>query len=108
LTKTWNIERAANDHIHTKHLDNGTMSAPEQPIIADKDIYDPLVKELERHKAYVVDAEEKAKLDQYMVGCTAHSGQTPKVHSARPGQVPALNSQGRRHRDSGRRHHPRR
>ena len=43
--------RAANDLILSKHFDYGMICATEQAIIADKDIYDPLVKELKRRKA---------------------------------------------------------
>ena len=32
--------------------------------------------------------EEKAKLEQYMFGCTAYSGQTPKLNSVVPGKSP--------------------
>ena len=35
-----------------------------------------------------MNAEEKAKLEQYMFGCTAYSGQTPKLNSVVPGKSP--------------------
>ena len=57
-------------------------------IIADKEVYAPLIKELKRRKAYFVNDEEKAKLEQYMFGCTAYSGQTPKLNSVVPGKSP--------------------
>jgi len=62
--------------------------ATEQAIIADKEVYAPLIKELKRRKAYFVNDEEKAKLEQYMFGCTAYSGQTPKLNSVVPGKSP--------------------
>ena len=54
------IERAANDLILSKHFDYGMICATEQAIIAHKDVYDPLVKELKRRKAYFVNPDEKA------------------------------------------------
>ena len=88
VDKNVDVVRAANDLILSKHFDYGMICATEQAIIADKDIYDPLVKELKRRKAYFVNAEEKAKLEQYMFGCTAYSGQTPKLNSVVPGKSP--------------------
>ena len=82
------VVRAANDLVLSKHFDYGMICATEQAIIAHKDVYAPLVKELKRRKAYFVNAEEKAKLEQYMFGCTAGSGQTPKLNSVVPGKSP--------------------
>ena len=82
------IERAANDLILSKHFDYGMICATEQAIIAHKDVYAPLVKELKRRKAYFVNADEKAKLEQYMFGCTAGSGQKPVLNSVVPGKSP--------------------
>ena len=88
VDKNVDVVRAANDLILSKHFDYGMICATEQAIIADKDIYAPLVKELKRRKAYFVNADEKAKLEQYMFGCTAYSGQTPKLNSVVPGKSP--------------------
>ena len=82
------IVRAANDLVLSKHFDYGMICATEQAIIADKEVYAPLIKELKRRKAYFVNDEEKAKLEQYMFGCTAYSGQTPKLNSVVPGKSP--------------------
>lgn len=82
------IARAANDLVLSKHFDYGMICATEQAIIADKDIYDSLVKELKRRKAYFVNDEEKAKLEKYMFGCTSYSGNTPKLNSVVPGKSP--------------------
>ncbi|KFJ05416.1 bifunctional acetaldehyde-CoA/alcohol dehydrogenase [Bifidobacterium tsurumiense] len=82
------IARAANDLVLSKHFDYGMICATEQAIIAHKDVYAPLVKEMKRRKAYFVNDEEKAKLEQYMFGCTAYSGQTPKLNSVVPGKSP--------------------
>lgn len=82
------VRRAANDLVLSKHFDYGMICATEQAIIAHKDIYDALMKELKLRKAYFVNKEEKAKLEQYMFGCTAGSGQTPKLNSVVPGKSP--------------------
>ena len=82
------VQRVANDLILSKHFDYGMICATEQAIIAHKDIYAPLVKELKRRKAYFVNDEEKAKLEKYMFGCTAFSGETPKLNSVVPGKSP--------------------
>ncbi|WP_260281794.1 aldehyde dehydrogenase family protein, partial [Bifidobacterium commune] len=65
------IERVANDLVLSKHFDYGMICATEQGIIAHSDIYGKLAQELKNRKAYFVNADEKAKLEQYMFGCTA-------------------------------------
>ena len=82
------VARAANDLILSKHFDYGMICATEQAIIARKEVYTPLVRELKRRKAYFVNDEEKAKLEQYMFGCVSYSGKTPKLNSAVPGKSP--------------------
>ena len=82
------IVRAANDLVLSKHFDYGMICATEQAIIAHKDVYDQLIKELKVRKAYFVNAEEKAKLEQYMFGCTAGSGVKPVLNSVVPGKSP--------------------
>lgn len=88
IDKDVDVVRAANDLVLSKHFDYGMICATEQAIIADKDVYDPLVKELKRRKAYFVNSEEKAKLERYMFGCTANSGGKPKLNSVVPGKSP--------------------
>ena len=87
------IERAANDLVLSKHFDYGMICATEQAIIAHKDVYNALKLELKRRKAYFVNEEEKAKLEQYMFGCTSYSGQTPKLNSVVPGRSPQFIAQ---------------
>ncbi|WEV52651.1 bifunctional acetaldehyde-CoA/alcohol dehydrogenase [Bifidobacterium sp. ESL0704] len=82
------VKRVANDLVLSKHFDYGMICATEQGIIAHTDIYDPLVDELKRRKAYFVNADEKTKLERYMFGCTAYSGKTPKLNSVVPGKSP--------------------
>ena len=71
------IVRAANDLVLSKHFDYGMICATEQAIIAHKDVYDQLIKELKVRKAYFVNAEEKAKLEQYMLN-SAVPGKSPQ------------------------------
>lgn len=87
------VERAANDLVLSKHFDYGMICATEQAIIAHKDVYDALKLELKRRKAYFVNEEEKAKLEQYMFGCTSYNGQTPKLNSVVPGKSPQFIAQ---------------
>lgn len=82
------IARVANDLVLSKHFDYGMICATEQGIIAHADVYDKLANELKNRKAYFVNADEKAKLEQYMFGCTAYSGGTPKLNSVVPGKSP--------------------
>ena len=90
VDKDVDIVRAANDLVLSKHFDYGMICATEQAIIAHKDIYKDLIKELKLRKAYFVNKEEKAKLEQYMFGCVAGSGQAPKLNSVVPGKSPQL------------------
>ena len=90
VDKNVDIVRAANDLVLSKHFDYGMICATEQAIIADKDIYAPLVKELKRRKAYFVNADEKAKLERYMFGVTAYESpdQYTVLNSVVPGKSP--------------------
>ncbi|MCI1663819.1 MAG: bifunctional acetaldehyde-CoA/alcohol dehydrogenase [Bifidobacterium crudilactis] len=83
-----NVKRAVNDLILSKHFDYGMICATEQAIIAHVDIYDRLIAEMKHRKAYFVSGDEKAKLEQYMFGCTAYSGDKPKLNSVVPGKSP--------------------
>lgn len=88
VDKNVDVKRVANDLVLSKHFDYGMICATEQGIIAHTDVYDRLADELKRRKAYFVNADEKAKLEQYMFGCTAYSGGKPKLNSVVPGKSP--------------------
>ncbi|BDR52438.1 aldehyde-alcohol dehydrogenase [Bombiscardovia nodaiensis] len=91
VDKDVNVPRAVNDLILSKHFDYGMICATEQAIIAHKDIYDRLIAEMKRRKAYFVNAREKALLERYMFGVTAYPGEgapTPKLNSVVPGKSP--------------------
>ncbi|KFI83217.1 MULTISPECIES: aldehyde dehydrogenase family protein [Bifidobacterium] len=63
VDKNVNVKRAVNDLILSKHFDYGMICATEQAIIAHTDIYDRLIAEMKRRKAYFVTSDEKAKLE---------------------------------------------
>lgn len=91
VDKDVDVVRAVNDLILSKHFDYGMICATEQGIIAHQDIYSALVAEMKRRKAYFVNAEEKAKLEQYMFGVTSYPGKDapePKLNSVVPGKSP--------------------
>ena len=85
------VPRAVNDLILSKHFDYGMICATEQAIIAHQDVYDRVVDEMKHRRAYFVNKEEKAKLEQYMFGVTAYAGKdapAPKLNSVVPGKSP--------------------
>ena len=85
------VPRAVNDLILSKHFDYGMICATEQAIIAHQDVYDRVIDEMKRRRAYFVNREEKAKLEQYMFGVTAYAGKdapAPKLNSVVPGKSP--------------------
>ena len=85
------VPRAVNDLILSKHFDYGMICATEQAIIAHQDVYDRVIDEMKHRRAYFVNKEEKAKLEQYMFGVTAYAGKdapAPKLNSVVPGKSP--------------------
>ncbi|AFU71924.1 bifunctional acetaldehyde-CoA/alcohol dehydrogenase [Bifidobacterium asteroides PRL2011] len=86
-----NVPRAVNDLILSKHFDYGMICATEQAIIAHQDVYDRVIQEMKRRKAYFVNPEEKAMLEEYMFGVRAHAGadaSAPRLNSEVPGKSP--------------------
>ena len=73
IHKDADIKRAVNDIVLSKGFDFGVVCASEQAVIIDADIYDKTLAEFKRMHAYVVNADEKAKLEQYFFGVTANS-----------------------------------
>ncbi|PJM73414.1 bifunctional acetaldehyde-CoA/alcohol dehydrogenase [Bifidobacterium primatium] len=84
------IVRTANDLILSKHFDYGMICATEQAVIADKSVYEPLLAELKKRKAYFVNKEEKAKLEKFVFGVTAYESpdQKTKLNAWVPGKSP--------------------
>lgn len=66
VEKTAQIRRAVNDLVLSKSFDNGMICASEQAAIIDHEIYDEVLAEMARYKTYMVNDEEKAKLENYM------------------------------------------
>lgn len=80
VEKTADIKRAVNDIVLSKSFDNGMICASEQAVIIDREIYKAVMDEFARFKTYLVNAEEKAKLEQYMFGATAYSENAADAH----------------------------
>lgn len=82
------IIHTANDLVLSKHFDYDMTYATERAIITRRDVCDQLIKELKVCKAYLINTEEKAKLEQYMLGCAADSDVKPVLNSTMPGRSP--------------------
>lgn len=72
VEKTADIKQAAHDIILSKSFDNGMVCASESTAIIDKEIYNELVEELKSYHTYVVNKEEKEKLEEFMFGVVAN------------------------------------
>ncbi len=64
IHKSARIKRAVNDLIVSKTFDNGMICASEQGIIVDKEIYDDVKAEFQRHQVYFVKKNEIKKLEK--------------------------------------------
>ena len=73
VEKSANIQQAAHDIIMSKSFDNGMVCASESTAIIDKEIYTQFVDELKTYHTYVVNKEEKKKLEEYVFGATANN-----------------------------------
>ncbi|MHB9754683.1 bifunctional acetaldehyde-CoA/alcohol dehydrogenase [Streptomyces sp. BYX5S] len=72
VAKDAKLQRAIHDIVLSKAFDNGMICASEQAVILDEEIYEDGIAELQRLKAHVVTAAEKAKLEEFVFGTTAH------------------------------------
>ncbi|MFZ3556519.1 bifunctional acetaldehyde-CoA/alcohol dehydrogenase [Streptomyces sp. BH055] len=72
VAKDAKLQRAVHDIVLSKAFDNGMICASEQAVILDQEIYEDGIAELQRLKAHVVTAAEKAKLEEFVFGTTAH------------------------------------
>ena len=68
MHKDCDVEQAVNDIVLSKSFDNGMICASEQAVIIDKEIYEEAISLFKRFKAYLVNKEEKDKLEEYMFG----------------------------------------
>ena len=73
IEKTANIKQAVNDIVMSKTFDNGMICASEQAVIIDKEIYDEVVSEFKKLGTYIVNKNEKKKLETYMFGVNAET-----------------------------------
>ncbi|MFI1994511.1 bifunctional acetaldehyde-CoA/alcohol dehydrogenase [Actinoplanes sp. NPDC020271] len=66
------LKRAVNDIVLSKSFDNGMICASEQAAIIDDAIYDQALAEFRSLHAYVVSADEKRLLEEFIFGTAAH------------------------------------
>ncbi|WP_432703231.1 aldehyde dehydrogenase family protein [Lysinibacillus sphaericus] len=64
IEKSANIQKAARQLVQSKSFDNGTICATEQAIIVDKAIAEQVLAELKKQHAYILNAEEKLKMEK--------------------------------------------
>ncbi len=62
--KSANIQKASRQLVQSKSFDNGTICATEQAIIVDKAIAEQVLAELKKQHAYILNAEEKLKMEK--------------------------------------------
>ena len=62
IERSADVKQAVKDIITSKTFDNGMICASEQAILADEPIKDEILSELKRQGAYVMNAEETAKV----------------------------------------------
>jgi acyl-CoA reductase-like NAD-dependent aldehyde dehydrogenase len=97
ISKTAKLSVAVNNVIASKTFDNGTICSSDQSMIFDdKEIADKAVKMMVERGAYLVNAEEKAKLEKVMfdkergVPAMAIVGKSPQVIAKLAGfEIPA-------------------
>lgn len=73
VEKTANIQQAAHDIVMSKSFDNGMVCASESAAIIDKEVYKEFIEEMKSYHTYIVNADEKKKLEKYVFGATANS-----------------------------------
>ena len=90
VEKTANLKRAINDLVLSKSFDNGMVCASEQAVILDNEIYDAALAEFTACTPTGRNAEEKAKLEQFIFGVTADGENCAgaKLNAAIVGQSP--------------------
>ncbi|MFD8015509.1 bifunctional acetaldehyde-CoA/alcohol dehydrogenase [Streptomyces sp. NPDC058955] len=72
VAKDAKLRRAIHDIVLSKAFDHGMICASEQAVILDEEIYEEGIAEFRRLGAHVVTAAEKAKLEEFLFGVTAH------------------------------------
>ncbi|MFH0735160.1 MAG: acetaldehyde dehydrogenase (acetylating) [bacterium] len=67
IERTANINKAVADIVTGKTFDNGTLCSSEQAVIVDRPIKDKVIEEAKKLGCYFVNAEEKKKLEQFVM-----------------------------------------
>ncbi|MFF9149696.1 bifunctional acetaldehyde-CoA/alcohol dehydrogenase [Streptomyces sp. NPDC014861] len=90
VAKDARLQRAIHDIVLSKAFDHGMICASEQAVILDAEVYEAGIAEFERLGAHVVTAAEKAKLEEYLFGVTAHGSDCggAKLNAAVVGRSP--------------------
>ncbi|MCC5890535.1 MAG: bifunctional acetaldehyde-CoA/alcohol dehydrogenase [Alkalibacterium sp.] len=70
IEKTANVKRAANDLILSKTFDNGMICASEQAVIADKEVYEDVKKEMIDNGCHFLTKDERLLVEKLMVSET--------------------------------------
>lgn len=84
LEKTAKVEKAVSMIVDSKSFDYGTICATEQAMVVDKNIYAMVVRELKNNGAYILNAEEKKRMEKII------SPVPGKVNPKIVGRSPAL------------------
>ncbi|PLS17308.1 acetaldehyde dehydrogenase (acetylating) [Bacillus sp. M6-12] len=72
LEKTANVSRAVKMIVESKTFDNGTICATEQSIIVDRNIQQMALRELKNNGAYLLNEEEKNRLEKIISPSPGH------------------------------------
>ncbi|GLC86963.1 aldehyde dehydrogenase family protein [Lysinibacillus piscis] len=64
IEKSANVVKAVRQLVQSKSFDNGTICATEQAIVVDKAVAQQVMAELKKNNAYIVNDEEKVKMEQ--------------------------------------------
>lgn len=71
MEKSCKVKQAVNDIVMSKSFDNGMVCASEQAVIIDQEIYDEALEEFKSFGCYLVNKEEKKKLEKFMFGVSS-------------------------------------
>ncbi|RCH65056.1 bifunctional acetaldehyde-CoA/alcohol dehydrogenase [Streptomyces sp. SDr-06] len=71
VTRSARLARAVHDIVLSKSFDHGMICASEQAVILDQEVYERGLAEFQRLGAYVLNAAEKTKLEEFVFGTTA-------------------------------------
>ncbi|MCI1305525.1 MAG: acetaldehyde dehydrogenase (acetylating) [Lachnospiraceae bacterium] len=67
IEKTCDLPLAVKRILDSETFDNGTICASEQSIICDEDMVEPVMAELRKQGAYILDEEERDKLGKFIL-----------------------------------------